>query len=146
MHARVSPSTVWNCAHSEYRLRPSRVLSECERLSVVISCSILEVLYWCYLTSHFLSPLLFSPPWLSALVVITCAFVYRGPHVRRLFYLSIVRSGSCRCCEVFLSLFGLLVLRIWILSPLSGLITCLWPVSLPLSIKSTDQVLCTSTV
>lgn len=62
------PSTVWNRAHSEYRLRPSRVLPECEQLSVVISCSILEALYWCYLTSHFLSPLLFSPPRLSALL------------------------------------------------------------------------------
>lgn len=62
------PSTVWNRARSEYRLKPSRVLPECEQLSVVISCSILEALYWSYLTSHFLSPLLFSPPWLSALL------------------------------------------------------------------------------
>lgn len=65
---KTEPNTVWNSARSEYRLRPSRVLPECEQLSVVISCSILEALYWCYLTSHFLSPLLFSPPWLSALL------------------------------------------------------------------------------
>lgn len=62
------PNTVWNSVRSEYRQRPSRVLPECEQLSVVISCSILEALYWCYLTSHFLSPLLFSPSWLSALL------------------------------------------------------------------------------
>lgn len=115
--------------------------SEPLQLSVVISCSILKVLYLSFLTSHFLSPLLFSRPWPSAeLWLFAAVFLGTNVYVSLSYLYPSVHLGS------FVELSNIFKL-VWawaFRSCICFLISCLWPLTEPAQMCAYKVVLCTN--